>query len=108
MASAPDDVKIRARLLKAFENHTARFVPPFADRLFTSWELFALGEHLSQVRLPFYDSGESEDDIAGALLVGLWAYGNLYRVILYGDQRKEFEGVPSSKKVGLAIDVAVL
>jgi hypothetical protein len=38
-----------------------------------------------------YDAGESEDDIAGALLVGFWAFGNLGRVILYGDQRNEFE-----------------
>jgi Family of unknown function (DUF5677) len=40
---------------------------------------------------PFYNAGESKDDIGAALLSGFWAFGNLYRVVLYGEQREEFE-----------------
>jgi hypothetical protein len=38
-----------------------------------------------------YDAAESDDEVAGALMVGFWAFAHLYRVVLRGEQRAEFE-----------------
>lgn len=79
MASAPKDVKIRAGLLQAFENHTARFVPPYADRMLTSWELMDLAERLSKVKVPGFEPGEAD-----VVLYGTAARGHkTYRALLY-------------------------
>ena len=38
-----------------------------------------------------YSAAESEDDVAGALLLAFWAFGQLFRVMLRGEQRDDFE-----------------
>lgn len=40
---------------------------------------------------PIYDAEAGDEDIAVALLMGFWAYGNLFRVVLRGEQRGRFE-----------------
>jgi hypothetical protein len=39
-----------------------------------------------------YAADANDDDIAIALQCGFWAYANLFRVVLSGEERTRFEG----------------
>jgi hypothetical protein len=79
VAADPTALKINAGLLAAFRNHVERFVPAFADRIYTSWELFWLSERLSKVKVP-----DVEHRTADVVLYGTASRGiKTYRSVLY-------------------------